>query len=60
MNPSPPFMGRAVGAWFFSGSFVGRCPTLVSGGPLALDFRANGAPPSQPGATPQETSSKNP
>ena len=46
-------MGRAVGACGFPASFVGRGPTLVSNGPLALRFSAKGASPSQPGATPQ-------
>jgi hypothetical protein len=66
-----PLMGRAVGAHDSCALFVGRCPTLVLHGPLALKHRgriqatidavwngdsesANGAPPSQPGATPQE------
>jgi hypothetical protein len=49
-----PLMGRAIGAHGFCASFVGRCPTLGLDGPLALHFSANGAPPSQPGATPQE------
>ena len=62
MSAVTPSMGRAVGAHDFCASFVGRCPTLVSGGPLALcnnavwnsdSESANGAPPSQPGATPQ-------
>lgn len=51
-------MGRAVGACACFASFVGRCPTLVLNGPLALRFSANGAPPSQPGATPQVTHRK--
>ena len=55
-------MGRAVGAYVLSTPFVGLCPTLGSNGPLALcgnvicggdSESANGAPPSQPGATPQ-------
>ncbi len=37
---------------------LGRWPRLVLNGPLALNFRANGAPPSQPGATPQVTERK--
>ena len=53
MKSLPRMMGRAFGAYDSSTPFVGRCPTLVLNGPLALRFSANGAPPSQPGATPQ-------
>jgi hypothetical protein len=52
-NGALPLMNRAVGAHDSCAPFVGRCPTLGLNGPLALRFSANGAPPSQPGATPQ-------
>lgn len=58
MKTATSSMGRAVGAYASSALFVGRCPTLVLNGPLALRFSANGALPSQPGATPQVTHRK--
>ena len=66
MNAVTSSMNRAVGACVYAASFVGRCPTLVSNGPLALGDKvwnsdsesANGALPSQPGATPQEKNHK--
>ena len=69
MNVMPTLMGRTVGSCGVVTPFVGRCPTLVSDGPLALchtaawngdSESANGAPPSQPGATPQVTERKRP
>ena len=62
MNVMPTLMGRTGGACGVVTPSVGRCPTLVSDGPLALcdpavrngdSESANGATPSQPGATPQ-------
>jgi len=58
MNVATPSIGRAVGAYGFVASFVGRCPTLVWNGPLARNFSANGATLSQPGATPQVNAPK--
>ena len=63
MNVMPTLMGRAVGAHVsFSTHSWGGAPRWDEAGPLALchtaawngdSESANGAPPSQPGATPQ-------
>ena len=65
-----PILARAVGAHIsFSTYSWGDAPRWDEAGPLALNlragfpalnFRANGAPPSQPGATPQVTERKRP
>lgn len=52
---------RAVGAHVsFSTHSWGDAPRWDEAGPLALNLRANGALPSQPGATPQVTERKRP